>query len=330
MKNKFLFTCGDINGIGPEISVKLFEHLLKKKSSDHLIFICPSNVFEYYHNLLKSKIKYKIISDLNESESFQINLLLMPLAKMKIGLPTKTSGSVAYECLLTAIKLLKSKKADAVITSPVSKFAFELAGINYPGQTEILAGECSSKNYLMMFLSRKMIAALATIHIPIKDLSKSLSTKVIRNKLEILIDSLKKDFGVSSPSIAVLGLNPHAGEQGRIGKEEVDKIIPALKAFQKNIKGPFVPDAFFANHLYKNFDAVFGMYHDQVLIPFKMMNFNNGVNFTAGLPIIRTSPDHGTAFDIAGKGIADYSSILSAFRYAKIISTNRKKLERQL
>lgn len=326
MKNKFLFTCGDINGIGPEISIKLFEHLLRKGTSDHFIFICPSNVFGYYHNLLKSKLNYKIISHPEDSNSHQLNLLSLPKVKMRIGSPTKISGIVAYESLLLAIKFLKANKADAVITSPISKYAFELSGIKYPGQTEILAEECNTKNFLMMFLSKKMIAALATIHIPLKEVSKTISSNFIKNKVKVLIDSLRYDFGIASPSVAVLGLNPHSGEQGRIGKEEIDNIIPAIKKFKRNVEGPFVPDAFFANHLYKNFDAVFGMYHDQVLIPFKMMNFNKGVNFTAGLPIIRTSPDHGTAFDIAGKGIADYSSMLSAFQYAKIISTNRKKI----
>lgn len=323
MKNKFLFTCGDTNGIGPEISLKLFDYLFKKKLSEHYIFICPSNVFGYYQKLVRFSHPYEVISNPDESKPHQLNLLSMPEAKIRIGTPTKVSGWTAYESLLTAIRILKSKKANAVITAPISKHAFELAGINYPGQTEILAAECNTRNYLMMFLSRKMIAALATIHIPIKDVSKSLNVRLLRNKIMILLESLNYDLGIDNPKIAVLGLNPHAGEQGRIGKEENEKIIPAIKMFGKNVQGPFVPDAFFANHLYKMFDAVFGMYHDQILIPFKMMNFNNGVNYTAGLPIIRTSPDHGTAFDIAGKGVAEITSILSAYRYAKIISANR-------
>lgn len=323
MKNKFLFTCGDINGIGPEISIKLFNQLLKRNFSEHYIFICPANVFSYYQKLVKFSHPYKVISNPDESSPHQLNLLSMPEAKIRIGTPTKVSGCTAYESLLTAIRILKSKKANAVITAPISKHAFELAGIKYPGQTEILAEECKSKNYLMLFLSREMIASLATIHIPVKDVSKSLTVKLLQNKIQTLIESLNSDLGINNPKIAVLGLNPHAGEQGRIGNEENEKIIPALKSFSKNAQGPFVPDAFFANHLYKKFDAVLGMYHDQVLIPFKMMNFNNGVNFTAGLPIIRTSPDHGTAFDIAGKGVAEITSILSAYRYAKIISSNR-------
>lgn len=325
---KFLFTCGDINGIGPEISLKLLNYLLKKKSNDHYIFISPLNVFEFYSKVLKIKFDFHIIADINESKQNSLNIIPLKNSRLNIGKPTKTSGIIAFESLITAIDILKLKKANAVITSPVSKFSFELANIRYSGQTEILADYCNSKNYLMVFLSKKMIAALSTIHIPIKDVSKSLSVKLLRTKIRILLDSLKKDLAIDNPGIAVLGLNPHAGEQGRIAKEEMSIIIPSIKNSGKNVFGPFVPDAFFANHLYKKYDAVLGMYHDQVLIPFKMMNFNNGVNFTAGLPIVRTSPDHGTAFDIAGKGVADYKSILSAFRYAKIIANNRLNSER--
>lgn len=328
MKNKFLFTCGDINGIGPEISIKLFNYLLKTKFKTHLIFICPVNVFEYYYQLLNCKFPHEIINNIAETKENLLNIIPLKNSKLKIGTPNKESGKIAYQSLELAIKILKQNSADAIVTAPVSKHAFELAGINFPGQTEIIASHFNTKNFLMMFLSSKMNAALATIHIPIKDVSKSLSTKLLRNKIQILLDSLKKDLLISEPKIAVLGLNPHSGEKGKIGREEIETISPAIEYFDRNVEGPFVPDAFFANHLYNNYDAVLGMYHDQVLIPFKMLNFNNGVNFTAGLPIVRTSPDHGTAFDIAGKGIADFKSLLSAFRYAKIISTNRSKIER--
>lgn len=328
MKNKFLFTCGDINGIGPEISIKLFNYLLNKKSKTHLIFICPVNVFEYYYQLLNCKFSFEITNDIARSKGNLLNIIPLDDSRLKIGTPNKQSGKIAYQSLELAIKILKENSADAVLTAPVSKHAFELAGINFPGQTEIIASHFNTKKFLMMFLSSKMNAALATIHIPIKSVSKNLSIKLLKNKIQILLDSLKNDLLIFEPKIAVLGLNPHSGEKGKIGKEEIETIIPAIKYFNRNVEGPFVPDAFFANHLYKNYDAVLGMYHDQVLIPFKMLNFNNGVNFTAGLPIVRTSPDHGTAFDIAGKGIADFKSLLSAFRYAKIISSNRSKIAR--
>ena len=170
-----------------------------------------------------------------------------------------------------------------------------------------------------------MNAALITIHKPIKEVSSLISKELISDKLEVIINSMNKDFNIKSPSIAVLGLNPHAGENGLIGDEEKNIIEPIIKKFKKkvNITGPFVPDAFFANHSYKNFDIVIGMYHDQVLIPFKMLNFSSGINYTAGLPIVRTSPDHGTAFDIAGKNLANELSILEAYHYAENIVNNR-------
>lgn len=324
MKNKFLFTCGDINGIGPEISVKLFDYYFGTQSKSHLIFISPLNVFELYYKKLKCNFSFDVVDNITKTKPNQLNIVALPDSKIEIGKPTKLSGKVAYQSLERSIEILKHKNADAVITAPVSKYAFELAGINYPGQTEIFASHFNTKNYLMMFLSSKIIAALATIHIPIKEVSKNISRELLKNKIQILINTFKNDLKNSSPKVAVLGLNPHSGENGKIGREEIEIIIPSIKYFYKNVEGPFVPDAFFANYLYKNFDAVFGMYHDQVLIPFKMLNFNEGVNFTAGLPIIRTSPDHGTAFDIAGKGIADYKSLLAAFRYARIIALNRK------
>ena len=213
-----------------------------------------------------------------------------------------------------------------MVTAPISKASFELAGINFPGHTELLAERGNAKNYAMTFISNKMNCALVTIHDPINKISKNLKKGKIKSVINTVKQSLINDFKVANPKIAVLGLNPHAGENGRIGDEEIKIIIPALNELgDKNIEGPFVPDAFFANKLYKKFNIVVGMYHDQVLIPFKMMNFNSGVNYTAGLNFIRTSPDHGTAFDIAGKNIADPSSILEAFKVAEKIIKNRRR-----
>ena len=221
--------------------------------------------------------------------------------------------------------MIKDGYSDAVITAPISKTAIKIAGKNFPGHTEMLAGWCNVKNFVMMFLSGKMNAAIATIHEPVKKVPGLITKELLSNKIEVIYNSLKNDLRINSPLIAVLGLNPHAGENGLIGDEEEKIIKPFVLnyKFSEYLRGPFSPDAFFANRLYKNFDLVFGMYHDQVLSPFKLINFGSGVNFTAGLPIVRTSPDHGTAFDIAGKGIADESSIISAFIYAKRIVKNR-------
>ena len=183
-----------------------------------------------------------------------------------------------------------------------------------------------AKNFIMVFTSKELNAAIITIHEPIKKVAKLISAKNIKKKLEVVVNMLVNDFGIPDPKIAILGLNPHAGEDGVIGNEEVKIISPLIKesSYSKYLSGPFSPDAFFGTRNYKNFDLVLGMYHDQVLIPFKLLSFSSGVNYTAGLPIVRTSPDHGVAYDIAGKNIADESSILEAFYLAEKIVNNRK------
>jgi len=177
----------------------------------------------------------------------------------------------------------------------------------------------------MFFHSAKLKSALLTIHIPLKTVSFSLDKNLIRKKFDIIIQTLQKDFRIEKPTIALLGLNPHAGENGLLGDEEKNIFIPFVDEYREFVKGPFPADAFFGMHLYRQFDVVVGAYHDQALIPFKMLSFSDGVNFTAGLPIVRTSPDHGTAYDIAGKGIADPSSIIHAAKLAIQICKNRMK-----
>jgi 4-hydroxythreonine-4-phosphate dehydrogenase len=184
-----------------------------------------------------------------------------------------------------------------------------------------------AKTFVMTFLSNKLRTCLYSIHISLKDVPKSLKINEINDKLKVILSMLIDDLGISQPRVAVLGLNPHAGEGGIIGTEEENVIIPSLKKFISGgiVEGPFSSDAFFGKKRFKEYDMVFGLYHDQVLIPFKYINAGKGVNYTAGLPIVRTSPDHGVAYDIAGKGIADESSMLEAYRYAKMIVRNRKK-----
>ncbi|MCH8170074.1 MAG: 4-hydroxythreonine-4-phosphate dehydrogenase PdxA [Bacteroidetes bacterium] len=213
-----------------------------------------------------------------------------------------------------------------MLTAPISKTALSIAGINYPGHTEMLADWCNVDDCAMVFLSDKMKSALVTIHSSIKNITKEITITKLTSSFEIIIRTLQNDFLINEPKIAVLGLNPHAGENGIIGNEEKEIIIPSINSskYKKYLFGPFSPDAFFAKHNYKDFDLVLGMYHDQVLIPFKMLNSGKGVNFTAGLPIVRTSPDHGVAFDIAGKFVADESSMLEAFYFAEKIVNNRK------
>ena len=326
--DKLVFTCGDVNGIGPEIALKTLHKISNRnKNSKYYLFI-PENVFNNIKGLIKLNFEYELFNEDNfyYSDS-KITIILQQSVKLDIGKPTRASGTASYKSLKASFNLLENGIADAVITAPVSKTAFNLAGINFPGQTELFAQWSKSKNFIMTFLSRKINVAIYSIHVPLKKVSGLLKADVLMNRLDLLNRTLKKDLGISDPKIAVLGLNPHAGESGIIGNEEVATIIPVLEKIKRkvNINGPFTPDAFFAKRKYKEFDLTFGIYHDQVLIPFKYINSGKGVNFTAGLPIIRTSPDHGVAYDIAWKGIADETSFIQAVKYASLIHRNRSK-----
>lgn len=327
--NRIVFTCGDINGIGPEICLKAIQKLYSPKKYKFFIAI-PKKVFSFYQKEQNFSLPVEFIKPYSKfnSTSNLISILDLGDCKIKSGNPTSTSGQISFKSIHTAYKLIKSNSADAMVTAPISKTAFDKADIKFPGHTELLAEWDNTKNYCMTFISKKMKCALVTIHEPIKLVSKKLKKEKIKLIIETVINSLISDFNISSPKIALLGLNPHAGEKGRIGNEEINIIKPAIAEMNfGNLFGPFVPDAFFANHLYKNYDMIIGMYHDQVLIPFKMLNFNSGVNYTAGLKFIRTSPDHGTAFDIAGKNLADATSIIEAVKVADTIIKNRRKFE---
>lgn len=320
----FVFTSGDVNGIGPEIIIKS----LNKKRTDtksRFIVVIPQNAFYAASEIVKPLFKFRVTSDLNLKYKEQVLIYDIGQVKLTQGKNTKEAGLAAYNAIRYSFDLLKENMADAVVTAPISKTAIKLAGINFPGHTEMYASWCGVKKYVMMFLSSNFNAALLTIHEPISIVPKLITQERLQDYISIVYSTLKNDLRIKAPNVAVLGLNPHAGESGIIGSEEDDLIKPALKKL-KYAEGPFSPDAFFANKLYKNFDCIFGMYHDQVLIPFKMLNFSAGVNYTAGLPVIRTSPDHGTAFDIAGKGIADPSSMLEALYYADKFITSRRKL----
>jgi 4-hydroxythreonine-4-phosphate dehydrogenase len=320
--NTFVFTCGDINGIGPEIIIKSLNKIYRYPGKRFIVLI-PHNIFELTAKIVSPEFRYVVTNkpaDLNKDE-----VIIYDLGKgtQALGQISKEAGKIAYSAIKTSFNILKDKNADAVITAPISKTAMHKYGIKFPGHTEIYSEWCGIKDYSMMFLSSEMNAALITIHVPIKKVSKLITHKLLFDTIAVIKNTLASDLAIREIKLAVLGLNPHAGESGNIGKEE-EKIIKPLIDKLSFCDGPFSPDAFFANRLYKNYDCVIGMYHDQLLIPFKMLNFSNGVNYTAGLPIVRTSPDHGTAFDIAGRGIADESSMLQAFRYADIIVNNRK------
>jgi len=324
---RVVFTCGDINGIGPEIALKVFNNLFKKKQRNKIIFVCPKNVFNYYYLLTKSSFKFHIVQNNIYSNDY-LNLVPLNDTNIKFGYPTKLSGSIAFQSILKSLNLIDNHYADVLVTAPISKEAFHLSKIDFPGHTELLAQHENNNNFIMMFLSDKINAGLLTIHTPISKLSKLITTEKIVNSIKLLNLIAKQDLKKDNPQIAVLALNPHAGENGLIGNEEINIIEPAIKSLKKKIKvfGPFVPDAFWGNKSYKNFDVILGMYHDQILVPFKLLNFNSGVNFTAGLKLIRTSPDHGTAYNIAGLNKSDESSLIQAYKYAIKIFNNRKNV----
>ena len=322
--NTFIFTCGDINGVGPELVIKTLNKIVKKYKSKFL-FICPENIFLSDIKKHKPNFSYDIVNSTNYSSDFTVSIIDIGNYKRELGRPTRPSGQASYKALEIAYDISIKYNNKAIITAPISKTALAYAKIDYPGHTEMLADWYGVKNFAMMFLSKSMKAALLTIHQPIKKVPSLISKDLLANKFNLILDTLRKDFKVKWPKIAVLGLNPHAGENGLIGEEEKNIIIPFMKIFSKRkyFFGPYSPDVFFGMKMYLTYDMVVGMYHDQILNPFKLLNFNRGVNYTAGLPIVRTSPDHGTAYDIAGKGIADESSMVEAYKYAEMILLNR-------
>ncbi len=327
--DKFIFTCGDTNGIGPEISLKTIDEIYNPKKYK-LILPIPLNIFEYYRDKIKFKFPFDIVKKNSgrEVKSDSVSIIDIGNVKIDIGKPTRFSGRAGYHSIMTAYKLLSSNIGSAMITAPISKFAWQKAGYNFPGHTELLAQLTGTKKYTMMFLSTKFKCALATIHTPIAKVPQLLTKTKLSDLIQLVAYTSLNDLKISLPKIAVLGLNPHAGENGKIGSDEIDKIIPSINKAKKQgiqVDGPCVPDAFFANKLFLKYDIVIGMYHDQLLIPFKMLNFNRGVNYTAGLPIVRTSPDHGTAYDIAGLMQADISSMVESFKWAKKIVKSRNK-----
>ncbi len=308
-----VISCGDINGIGPEIALKSIEKLSLVKDINYKLVI-PGNVLR----LLSTTTKISL-------DTFS-NVEIVDIGEYDIdpGIPTATSGKAAFHALKTAHEIVYKDERAFLVTAPISKYAFSLAGVDFPGHTELLAEWENSSDFVMSFLSNQLKCALATIHIPLVTVSSVLTSDKLRKCIETVSNSLKYDFSIHEPKIAVLGLNPHAGENGLLGKEEIATIIPVIKEFEGTVEGPFSADAFFARKQYLNYDLFVALYHDQGLIPFKLLTAGSGVNFTSGLKIIRTSPDHGTAYDIAWQHKSDFSSMIEAIDWGHRITTNRR------
>lgn len=306
-------TCGDINGIGPEIALKAIDRMLGAKDLNYVLVI-PGNVF--------SEISQKTGIDLSKETRVKIH----DIGDFKIepGVPTGESGIAAFKALEAAFGLVEKNDRSFLVTAPISKYAFKLAGVNFPGHTELLAKWARADEFVMMFLSEQFKCALATIHVPLHEVSGLITKDLLRTCLKTVTNSLKIDFSLHQPRIALLGLNPHAGENGVIGDEEINVIKPAIDEFKGTVEGPFPPDAFFARKQHLTFDIFIALYHDQGLIPFKLLTAGSGVNYTAGLNIIRTSPDHGTAYDIAWQNRADFTSMIEAIDWGHRVCSNRR------
>ena len=320
---------GDINGIGPEVIIKALRDTEILVDCTPIIYGSTKTMLFHKKAINDDLFTYQRVTDASDAQDKKVNIVSCwdEVVDIQLGKSNETGGKYAFLSLEKATQDLAAGKIDVLVTAPISKEAIHQAGFKFPGHTEYLADLSGKEDALMMMVSGNLRVALVTSHIPLKQVIEDVTQERILAKIQELNKSLIKDFGIIRPRIAVLGLNPHAGEKGEMGTEESEKITPAIqKAMEEGIItfGPYPADGFFGSRQYGEFDAVLAMYHDQGLTGFKSLAFDDGVNFTAGLPIVRTSPDHGTAFDIAGKGDANEQSMRSAIYLAIDIYRTRK------
>ena len=306
---------GDLNGIGSEVILKTFDDSRMLEMCTPVIF-ANVKIISFIKRNLKLDTNIHGIDNLNQLVIGKINVLNVWKEDVAINFGTNDEniGKYAIKSFTTATTALKDGSIDVLVTAPINKYNIQSDEFKFPGHTDYLNQELEG-NALMFMVQDNLRVGLVTDHVPVNDVAKYLTAELITKKIETIKLSLMQDFSINKPKIAVLGLNPHAGDGGVIGKEDDEIIKPAIrKLFEKGTLafGPFPADGFFGSAQYDKYDAVIAMYHDQGLIPFKTLSFGNGVNFTAGLNKIRTSPDHGTAYDIAGKGIADHNSFKEA------------------
>ncbi len=329
VKPALLITIGDYNGIGPELALKCAEDPSVRRVCTPVL-VGPGAVFEETARRIRIRTPFR-----------KTNLAVFPKGSIPIvdvgdaigadiayGAPTKSSGKNAGLAIERAVDICLQGKAAAMVTAPVSKEGLALAGYAFPGQTEMVALLSRSQKVAMMLIGPNMRIGLVTVHAPLRSVADQLSVEKIVEKVTIVYQTLRADLGIRKPRVALLALNPHAGENGMIGTEEQDLILPAMRSLEQTgimAHGPFPADAFFGQHAYRSYDAVVAMYHDQGLIPLKMAGFETGVNYSAGLPIVRTSPDHGTAYDIAGKNKASTASMVEAILLACRIARQRQR-----
>ncbi|MFK7953806.1 MAG: 4-hydroxythreonine-4-phosphate dehydrogenase PdxA [Ekhidna sp.] len=323
-------TIGDINGIGPEVIIKSLEDNRILKQFTPVIYGSGKVISYYRKNMDKDDFNFTQIKSLDKVNHKSVNVLNVwdETTEINPGKENETGGKYAVIALRKALEDLKNGEIQAITTAPLSKELVQTDDFQFPGHTEYLTKEAGATDSLMFLVHKDLRVGIVTGHIPIKEVSNKITKDAISSKLDLMIKSLQKDFGIKKPRIAVMGLNPHAGENGLLGVEEKNIITPVIEEFRNRhhlVSGPFPSDGFFGMTSYKNYDGVLAMYHDQGLIPFKTLAFDEGVNYTAGLSFIRTSPDHGTAFSIAGKGVADSTSFRNALYLACDIVNERKE-----
>lgn len=329
-KIKIGITHGDVNGIGYEVILKAFEDPTMLELCTPIIYGSPK-IMTYHRKALELETSFTIIGSAAEAVHGKLNVVNCcdDEVKVELGKPNKEAGKAAFDALERAMKEYKEGLYDVLVTAPIHKQMIQSESFTFPGHTEYIEQSVGDGSKALMILSSDtMRVALATTHIPIAQVASTLTQELIQDKLTTFDAALKSDFGIGAPRIAVLALNPHAGDGGVIGTEETTIITPAIKAARERgilCFGPYPADGFMGNGTFSHFDGVLAMYHDQGLAPFKALSMGSGVNFTAGLPIVRTSPDHGTAFDIAGKGQATAESFRNALYMAIDIQRNRTR-----
>lgn len=328
-------TQGDTNGVGYEVILKTFADPAMFELCTPIIYGSPK-IAAYHRKALNLETNFSIINSAEEARNGRLNILACfdEEVKVELGQPSEEAGLAAFKALDRAMTDYRAGLFDVLVTAPINKATIQSPGFHFPGHTEYIETSVGDGNKaLMILMNESLRVALVTTHLPIKEVSKAITKEAIIEKATIFHKTLRRDFRISNPRIAVLSLNPHAGDNGLLGSEEQEVIKPAIDELEKagiQAFGPYPADGFFGSNAYDHFDGVLAMYHDQGLAPFKTIALESGVNFTAGLPIIRTSPDHGTAYDIAGQGKADENSFRQAVYTAIDIFRNRKNYDEPL
>jgi len=325
-------THGDVNGISYEIIIKTLQDQRLMELYTIVVY-GSSKVASYHRKVLNiNDFNFNLVKKADQAHPRRPNIVNIHDEEIKIdlGKSTPIAGELAFLSLEAATEDLIRKDIDVIVTAPINKKNIQSPGFTFPGHTEYFAGKFNTEDYLMLMINNVLRIGVVTGHIPVSKVAEVLTTDLILRKIRVMNHSLMRDFGIVKPRIAVLSLNPHAGDEGLIGTEETTVIQPAIeKAYGQNIMafGPYPADGFFGSSSFKKFDGILAMYHDQGMVPFKLMSFDEGVNFTAGLPVIRTSPAHGTAYDLAGKNEASPEAFRNALYMAGDIYMHRMEYD---